>query len=178
MTQNVITIDRDRLERELAKLKKQEHETAITALEDAEVAKHEREEAAAVAAKAHAKNCEDLAAAATALLDDTAEAQSLAKEFASVTARRLEHVKRIARLFYAVSRGVRAPADLTLPQVEVRLGNELAPVLASVPGCKNRLGGIELHANPFYDATTDWVSALKTVLERHVDPILRKEESK
>jgi hypothetical protein len=174
---STIQIDRAVLEASLAKIKAERDEQEIAALADAQLTEHARAEAELAEAKAHAKNCADLAKAEQALLADTAEAQSLIREYAAVTARRLEHIALIARLYYVVSRGQRAPSDLTVPDAEKRFGYELSSVMAAIPGCKSRLGDIEWLANPHYNATTNWIDAMRSVLERHIDPILGKEKT-
>lgn len=150
-----------------------EHE--LEALDDAEGEKTRRDREAAERQHdgSQARLRKQLADLEVSRLAAIAEANAAACQLAESIGRAITVSENMARVAYQLT-GYSSPIVLQKNTLVSRLCGRLSAVMASIPGHRGRLGGIQWSGGSLYRGGDDWAEAEKALAANHLEHLIGK----
>ncbi len=151
-------------------------ESEIASLDAAE-GEQARRERAATESKRRKRLSElrkELAALEATRLGEIQDANMAARTLAETISKHFDTVRQMSEVAHAIS-SESAPIPLQAPAVALRLSARLSAVMGGITGYRHRLGHIEWLGSSLYRAADDWRALEAALMERHLNPLLKKD---
>jgi hypothetical protein len=145
----------------------------LAELEDveSEKARRSRLDADRVRAVSATRLRTELAAAKEEYTAAWTDADGAVRDLVDAVRRIIDGAATMTRLAHELT-GEAAPIPVNPSAVVSRLGGRLGAVLATIPGHRSRLGGLNWSGTSLYDSSKDFAGAEAALVNKHIHPIL------
>jgi len=151
-----------------------ENEIASLDAADGEATRRERAATEAGRRKRSSELRKELAALEATRLGEIQDMNSAARTLAENIGKHFDTVRQMSEVAHAIS-SESAPIPLQAPAVALRLSARLSAVMGGITGYRHRLGHIGWEGSSLYRAADDWRALEAALMERHLNPLLKKE---